>query len=72
VHGVPGGENMLRDEHEVRYFTIRETARLQTFPDSYRFLGPWGECMRQLGNAVPVALGEAIGRELANLLNQQT
>jgi len=38
VHGVPGGENMLAlPDGSVRYFTIRESARLQTFPDSFVF-----------------------------------
>lgn len=61
VHGVPGGENMLRNpDGSVRYFTIREAARLQTFPDRYRLHGPWGEAMRQLGNAVPVMLAEIV------------
>jgi len=68
-HGVPGGENMLaRADASVRYFTVREAARLQTFPDDYTFRGPWTEAMRQLGNAVPVRLAETVARSVANAL----
>ena len=60
MHGVPGGENMIRlPEGGVRYFTIREMARLQGLPDGYTFPGSWTESTRQLGNAVPVPLAEA-------------
>lgn len=66
VHGVPGGENMmLRPDGSVRYFTVRESARLQTFPDKFHFHGSWSETMRQLGNAVPVELAKAIGVDVA-------
>lgn len=69
VHGVPGGENMLRNPNgTVRYFTVREAGRIQTFPDSYRFAGAWGEAMRQIGNAVPVKLAEAVALSVRHAL----
>jgi len=68
-HGVPGGENMLvRDDGSVRYFTVRESARLQTFPDGFVFHGSWTETMRQLGNAVPVVLAQRIASSVAEKL----
>lgn len=68
-HGVPGGENMmLKDDGSVRYFTVRESARIQTFDDDYAFSGAWGNVMRQLGNAVPVALAQAVASSVAQSL----
>ena len=68
-HGVPGGENMLvNTDGSVRYFSIRESARVQTFPDGFVFHGSWTETMRQLGNAVPVALGHVVARSVAEKL----
>jgi DNA (cytosine-5)-methyltransferase 1 len=63
VHGVPGGENMLRraTNGSVRYFTVREAARLQSFPDRYMISGVWSQAFRQLGNAVPVRLARVLG-----------
>jgi DNA (cytosine-5)-methyltransferase 1 len=73
VHGVPGGENMLvRPDGTLRYFTVRESARLQTFPDDYAFHGAWSEIMRQLGNAVPVRLAEIIATHVRKKLEGTT
>jgi DNA (cytosine-5)-methyltransferase 1 len=69
-HGVPGGENMIRfPDGKVRYLTVLEAKRLQTFPDDFVIKGVWGEAMRQIGNAVPVLLAETIGHELVKTLN---
>jgi DNA (cytosine-5)-methyltransferase 1 len=71
VHGVPGGENMLlKPDGSVRYFTVRESARLQTFPDAFRFTGSWSESMRQLGNAVPVALARVVAEDVKRHLER--
>lgn len=62
VHGVPGGEHIvLLDDGSHRYLTVRECARVQTFPDSWRFEGPRSEASRQIGNAVPVRLAAIMG-----------
>jgi DNA (cytosine-5)-methyltransferase 1 len=72
VHGVPGGENMLvREDGRVRYFTVRESARLQTFPDNFAISGSWSEAMRQLGNAVPVSLARVLATAIARHLKQK-
>ncbi|MYA37867.1 MAG: DNA cytosine methyltransferase [Gammaproteobacteria bacterium] len=70
-HGVPGGENMLRrTDGSLRYFSIRESARLQTFPDDYLFHGTWTESMRQLGNAVPVKLASVVANSIREHLER--
>lgn len=69
VHGVPGGENTVVDDSGgIRYYTLRELARLQTFPDSHVFSGTRMHVTRQIGNAVPCDLAWAIARPLHELL----
>lgn len=70
-HGVPGGENMIAfADGRVRYFTVREAARLQTFPDAWQVQGVWSEAMRQLGNAVPVELAHVVAESVARALRE--
>ncbi|MEU3740140.1 DNA cytosine methyltransferase [Streptomyces sp. NPDC032198] len=82
VHGVPGGESVMltderiRDSNEPsgwrylhRYMSVRETARAMTFPDEWQGSGRRGEKMRQLGNAVPVTLGEFFAKAVADALS---
>lgn len=65
AHGVPGGENMIAlPDGSYRYYTVRESARIQTFPDDYVFSGSWTEAMRQIGNAVPVELAAVVGESI--------
>lgn len=55
---------------ETRPFTVREYARIQSFPDDWQFEGSVSQQYKQIGNAVPVELAKAIGLSLIDLLNQ--
>lgn len=54
---------------ETRPLTVREYARIQTFPDSWLFAGTMSDKYKQIGNAVPVNLAWVVGRSLIRLFN---
>lgn len=58
------------DNSQARMISIREAARLQSFPDAFTFRGSMGDCFRQVGNAVPPLLSWAIASALLRLLGE--
>lgn len=54
---------------ETRPFTVREYARIQTFPDEWKFAGSMAQQYKQIGNAVPVNLAKEIGISIVKFLN---
>ncbi|CAL2089124.1 DNA (cytosine-5-)-methyltransferase [Tenacibaculum sp. 190524A02b] len=55
---------------ETRPFTVREYARIQTFPDSWKFSGSISQQYKQIGNAVPCNLGKELGYSIIKFLNR--
>ncbi|MHA7836175.1 MAG: DNA (cytosine-5-)-methyltransferase [bacterium] len=56
---------------EERTITVREAARIQTFPDHFRFAGSRSDAFRQIGNAVPPILGEVLGQQILTTLAEK-
>lgn len=56
---------------ETRPFTVREYARIQSFPDSWEFRGTIGEQYKQIGNAVPVEMARRVGVQIINALKKE-
>lgn len=56
------------DSAQARTITPREAARLQSFPDAFRFSGNMGDKFRQIGNAVPPLLAAALGHQIQEAL----
>ncbi|GAA1475465.1 hypothetical protein GCM10009621_24950 [Corynebacterium felinum] len=63
---------ILYPDGSVRYYTVREAARIQTFPDDYALHGAWTEALRQLGNAVPVHLAQIVMSSVVSHLESAT
>ena len=55
----------------LRRLTIREAARIQTFPDNYIFCGTKGHIYTQIGNAVPCRLAESVAKSVLNYLRKK-
>ncbi|MBQ9875117.1 MAG: DNA cytosine methyltransferase [Thermoguttaceae bacterium] len=62
--------NKFVHPYENRFITVREAARLQGFPDELEFMGPLTSAQRQVGNAVPVPLAEALFREILSIADR--
>jgi len=67
--GKDGYSHIHYDSAQARTVSVREAARLQSFPDGFRFCGTMNPAFRQIGNAVPPLLAKALGDEMMRALS---
>ncbi|WP_143296069.1 DNA cytosine methyltransferase, partial [Burkholderia pseudomallei] len=58
------------DSRQARTISVREAARLQSFPDGFRFAGTMNPAFRQIGNAVPPLLAKALAAQMMQTLKE--
>ena len=68
--GKDGYSHIHYDGTQARTISVREAARLQSFPDGFRFCGTMNPAFRQIGNAVPPLLARALAETMAKALEQ--
>jgi DNA (cytosine-5)-methyltransferase 1 len=69
--GGTGGPVILPHPSQTRRMTVREVARIQTFPDDFVFCGSVSSQYRQIGNAIPVQLGFVLGQQLNKIKSKK-
>lgn len=69
--GKDGYSHIHYDSGQARPISVREAARLQSFPDGFRFAGTMNPAFRQIGNAVPPLLAEAVAETLLRQLRRE-
>ena len=68
--GKDGYSHIHYDSNQARTISVREAARLQSFPDGFRFCGTMNPAFRQIGNAVPPLLAKALAEKMLTTLRQ--
>lgn len=66
--GKDGYSHIHYDDEQARTISVREAARLQSFPDGFQFVGTMNPAFRQIGNAVPPLLARAIAEHLSETI----
>ena len=70
--GKDGYSHIHYDSKQARTISVREAARLQSFPDGFKFAGTMNPAFRQIGNAVPPLMARAIAVPLLEALKLQS
>ncbi|MBP5090900.1 DNA cytosine methyltransferase, partial [Pseudomonas chlororaphis] len=65
-----GYSHIHYDSTQARTISVREAARLQSFPDGFRFSGTMNPAFKQIGNAVPPLMAKALATHMMNTIKQ--